>query len=353
MKSLSRELVDRAILAMVAGIEVYNKPGFPYRNESFTILAINAWELLLKAKWLELHNNNKRSLYIYERRAIKSGKRSTKEYIKRTRSKSPFTHELGYLARQLVTRKVLHPSATQNIDIMLEFRDCATHFLNENPSFENRLYEISAACVKNFANVAREWFGREVTEFDIHLMPLTFMTLPSSVAASLLNAEESNFLAFLDSVDEPAVDPESPYSVSVNIELKFIRSKAKDAFPVQVTGDSSAFPVKLTEEDIRQRYPWDYLTLTEKCKQRYEDFKANQLYHSIRKNLETDERYGRTRLLDPSNADGQKKTFFNPNILSEFDKHYSKLIANPFTPSSKPSPSPTYAQVRDRHLLER
>ena len=68
---------------MVAGIEIYNKPGFPYRNESFTILAINAWELLLKAKWLELHDNNKRSLYIYERRATNSGKRSTKEYIKR------------------------------------------------------------------------------------------------------------------------------------------------------------------------------------------------------------------------------------------------------------------------------
>ena len=55
MKSLSKELLDRTVLAMVAAIEIYNKPGFPYRNESFTILAINGWELLLKAKWLDLY----------------------------------------------------------------------------------------------------------------------------------------------------------------------------------------------------------------------------------------------------------------------------------------------------------
>ena len=51
---------------MAAAIEVYNKPGFPYRSESFTILAINGWELALKAKWLDLHRNDKRSLYVYE-----------------------------------------------------------------------------------------------------------------------------------------------------------------------------------------------------------------------------------------------------------------------------------------------
>ena len=37
---------------MIAAIEVYNKPDFKYRDESFAILAINAWELLIKARWL-------------------------------------------------------------------------------------------------------------------------------------------------------------------------------------------------------------------------------------------------------------------------------------------------------------
>ena len=313
---------------MVAAIEVYNKPGFPYRNESFAILAINAWELLLKAKWLELHGHKKQALYVYEFRQTKTGERSKKEYIKRTRSKAPFTHSIGFLSGQLVNRNVLAQSASQNIKVMLEFRDCATHFFNDSPAFYTRLYEIGTACVMNFVNVVDEWFQREVTEFDLHLMPLTFMSLPSSVKGSLFNTEEKKFLAFIDSIDEPENDPDSPYSVSVNIDFRFTKSKATDALPFRKTDDPSALQVNLTEEDIRERYPWDYVTLTERCKKRYEDFKASQKYHNIRKRLQTDERFGRLRFLDPGNARSPKKPFFSPNMLSELDKHYSKKKSN-------------------------
>ncbi|CDM66722.1 DUF3644 domain-containing protein [Pyrinomonas methylaliphatogenes] len=72
MKARSRELLDHAIAAMVAAIDVYNKPDFPYRAESFTILALNAWELLLKAKWLVMNKNRLNSLYMREG---KGGKR--------------------------------------------------------------------------------------------------------------------------------------------------------------------------------------------------------------------------------------------------------------------------------------
>ena len=329
MKSLSNELLDRAVLAMAAGIEIYNKPGFPYRNESFTILAINSWELLLKTRWLHLHGHERRSLYVYEARTTKTGTKSKRKYIKRTRSNSPFTRELGYLAKQLVNEGILNPSACRNLETMLEFRDCATHFYNEDPAFHSRLYEIGAACVKNFTTAIYEWFDREVTEFNVHLMPLTFVGPPSDVEGALLNAEQNNFLAFLDSIDEPEVDPTSPYSVRVNVDVKFTRSKAKDAPAVRVTNDPSAVPVQLTEENIRERYPWDYRTLTAKCRQRYADFKENSQYHGIRKGLENDQRDSRRRLLDPDNPNGTSKVFFNPNILGEFDKHYAKKESAP------------------------
>ncbi len=323
MKSLSKELLDRAVLAMVAAIEIYNKPKFPYRNESFAILAINAWELLVKAKWLEVNGNKKRSLYVYDHHSSPHGGRAAKR-IKRTRSGAPFTHEIGYLTKQLVNRRVLDPVVSKNIDIMLEFRDCATHFYNKSAAFDTRLYEIGAACVKNFVNIVREWFRRDVTEFDIHLMPLATMVLPAKAGSSLLNAEQSNFVAFLDSSDEPNADPEHPYSVSVTVELKFIRTKARDAMPVQVTNDPSAPSVKLTEENILEKYPWDYAKLTEKCRQRYRGFKVDREYHKLRKRLEIDNRFARRRFLDPGNVNSAKKTFFNPNIMTEFDKHYSK-----------------------------
>ena len=194
MKSLSKELQDRAIQAMAAAIEIYNKPGMPYRSESFAILAINAWELLLKAKWLDLHSHKKNSLYVYERRQTKAGCRGRQRYIKRTRSRTPFTHEAGYLAKQLVNGGKLDKSATQNIELMLEFRDCATHFYNENPVFNARLYQIGAACVKNFVTAAQEWFERDVSEFGLHLMPLTMTDIPSDVKPVMLNTEERSLL---------------------------------------------------------------------------------------------------------------------------------------------------------------
>ena len=37
-----------------------------------------------------------------------------------------------------------------------------------------------------------------------------------------------------------------------------------------------------------------------------------------------DKRYAHSRLLDPNKPKGTKKDFYSPNILSEFDKHYTK-----------------------------
>lgn len=45
-------LLENSISAALASIEIYNKPDFKYREQSFTILNINAWELLLKANAL-------------------------------------------------------------------------------------------------------------------------------------------------------------------------------------------------------------------------------------------------------------------------------------------------------------
>lgn len=309
---------------MAAAIELYNKPGLSYRNESFAILAVNGWELLLKARWLALHKNKVNSLYVYECSAASTRQGSARRRIKRTQSCAPFTHSLLYLAGQLHSKGKLDAAVLNNLKVMSEIRDCAVHFYRDSQKFNTRLYEFGAACVKNFANAVREWFGRDVTEFNLHLMPLTFMDLPSSVEGTLPSGKEKEVLAFLDGIDASDIDPNSPYSISVNVELKFTKSKSKHAVPVQVTKDPSATAVTLTEEDIRKRYPWNYKTLTARCKESYKDFRANQQYHQIRKGLETEKQYAHHRFLDPSNTKSSKKTFFNPNIMSAFDKHYTK-----------------------------
>ncbi|GIX47875.1 MAG: hypothetical protein KatS3mg131_2086 [Candidatus Tectimicrobiota bacterium] len=93
---------------------------------------------------------------------------------------------------------------------------------------------------------------------------------------------------------------------------------------MRVTTDPNAPAVRLTEEQIRDTYRWDYRTLTEKCRDRYEDFKVDKRYHELRKQIETDLRYVHVRRLDPLNPKSPRKCFYNPDILRIFDAYYTR-----------------------------
>jgi|ERR1700746_1971210 hypothetical protein len=84
-------LAEKATHAAVAAIEIYNKPGFRYREETFSILMLNAWELLLKARILKENQNRLRSIEIWEGRGTKSGGQTKKLFPKRNRAGNTMT----------------------------------------------------------------------------------------------------------------------------------------------------------------------------------------------------------------------------------------------------------------------
>jgi hypothetical protein len=60
----STDLAQKSVQAAISAIEIYNKPNFSYREEAFALLMSNAWELLLKAKWVLDHTDKQDSLYV-------------------------------------------------------------------------------------------------------------------------------------------------------------------------------------------------------------------------------------------------------------------------------------------------
>lgn len=317
MKARSLELLDRAIAAIVAAIDVYNKPDFLYRAESFTILALNAWELLLKAKWLKMNKNRLSSLYVRE------SKGSKRPRYKRTRSGSPVTHSLDFLAKKLAEQKVLNEACRKNLEALDELRNTSIHFYHRSPLLAERVQEIGMAAVKNFATAVQEWFNGDLSRFHFYLMPLSFVAVPPVAEAIELNQQEKNFLSYVRTLNDGDADPSAIYSVAINMEVRFVRSKSATATSVRLTNDPNALTVQLTEEQIRERYPWDYKELTNRCRERYSDFKVDKSYHKLRKSLEEDKRFAHERRLDPEKP-RPKKTFYAPTILNEFDKHYSR-----------------------------
>jgi hypothetical protein len=106
MAQISRSLrfARKAESALLAAIELYNKPDFRYREEAFTILALNAWELLLKAKLLAVNGNRRQCLTFYETRKTKAGKPSKRKYVKTNRTGNVHTIGIGQVIVDLETK---------------------------------------------------------------------------------------------------------------------------------------------------------------------------------------------------------------------------------------------------------
>jgi hypothetical protein len=308
---------------MVSAIEVYNKPDFRYREETFSILAINAWELLLKAKWLTDNNNKVRSLYVTEKRQRPNGKPYKHVKVKMTGAGNPFTHSLDYLAKRMAETKTLAEAAHKNIIALCEIRDSSVHFYNKSALFAVRLQEVGSACVRNYARAAQTWFNVDFSKYNFYLMPLAFVNNHKNRDAILLNKEEQNVASFLSSL-EAANDPRADYAVSLNVELKFLRSKAEDAIKIQVTNDPTAPKVQLTEQHLKDKYPLNYAALTIECARRYSDFVQNQKYHDLRKPFKADKRYCHVRKLDPDNPRSAKQEWYSQSIFNVLDQHYTK-----------------------------
>jgi len=103
------------------------------------------------------------------------------------------------------------------------------------------------------------------------------------------------------------------------------QSDKNNGLGVKLTDDPNAPAIRLEEEEIlKKKYTLDYKALTEELKKRFEDFKTNNKFHKLRKELMKDTKLSRTRYLDPNNPRSSKKDFYSPNIIKKFDKHYIK-----------------------------
>jgi hypothetical protein len=320
----AQRFVHKAEAALLAAIEVYNKPDFRYREESFAILALNAWELLLKAKLLSLNGNDPRCLYVYETRQSKSGKPTKKRYLRRNRAGNCQTLGLGPCIVALEKKGVPLPvGVRKNLDAVTEIRDNAVHFISVSSLLGKKVFEFGTAAVANFVRLAREWFAHDLSRYHLYIMPLGFLAPPQDAESIVVGSDEAQLIQYLTSLASSAdIKEDDPYQTSLTLNLKMKRTSAPNAVKVAITDDPDAPKVFLKEEDFKARYPWDYAELTKRLRKRYADFKVTAKYHKIRRAHMSEARYSMSRFLDPGNPKSARKDFFSPQILDALDKHY-------------------------------
>ena len=149
-----RHLLGNAKSAILAAIEIYNKPRFAYRDECFAILLLNAWELLLKAV---LSRKGKSVFYPKERK---------KPY--RTLSwDDAFTQAQTFFPQDL------HPlPVRRNLDLLSTYRNNAVHFYNAQ-GFGSLVYALGQTSVVSFREILEKVFDVSLAdEISWQLLPI-------------------------------------------------------------------------------------------------------------------------------------------------------------------------------------
>ena len=136
-----------AASAVLAAIEIYNKPTVEYREQTFALLMVNAWEILLKARLVQQAGGKMAAIYRRED--------SSRRYRRDPQTREPLTIGLAEaLGRADIPREV-----RDNISGLVEVRNRAAHLGVLAPDARQAVLAFGTASVQNFLRVSSRWFG--------------------------------------------------------------------------------------------------------------------------------------------------------------------------------------------------
>lgn len=141
---------------MLGAIEIYNKPNFDYRNECFTILLINSWELVAKA----LLSKCRVSIYYRKRRGQPYRTLTLDDALVRANNRGCWPSSIDSV------------SVRRNLDLLTSYRDSAVHFYNAD-GFGVVIYALARTAIENYRDLVEAAFAIDIAdEMNWELMPL-------------------------------------------------------------------------------------------------------------------------------------------------------------------------------------
>ena len=147
---LYKNLLGNSQSAMMAAIEIYNKPAFQYRDECIVILLLNSWELILKA----LISKNKESIFYQEGGNTLSWR-------------DAFSKGANYFP------STISPASTkQNLEFLSKYRNDAVHFYNQE-GFRVVLYSLAQTSIVTYRDLLLDSFDVDLSEqISWQLLPI-------------------------------------------------------------------------------------------------------------------------------------------------------------------------------------
>jgi hypothetical protein len=139
---------------MVTAIEAYNRPRNEYRDETFSILLLNAWELLLKAILSKNHET------IFYRKARRQPYRTLSLRDAYDAAKRHFPAEIDPIP------------VKRNLELIATYRDNAVHFYNES-GLSALLWALAQTSILNYRDLMLGVFDLDLArDVNWRILPL-------------------------------------------------------------------------------------------------------------------------------------------------------------------------------------
>ena len=297
-----------AISAMVAAVEIYNKPTVEYREQTFSVLLVNAWEVLLKARIVQ-ESGNRIS-------AIEQRKPNSRQFDEDSVTKGKLTIGLN----TALSRVGIPVEVRDNIREFANIRNEAVHMGILHPGLRHQILEFGTASVHNFVQLSLKWFGEPVPA--TYLLPVGFAG-EAQLAQTSIGVRQGELLKRLEEVSAEAGNGEGDFAVSLSVDVRLNRKLAGGSV-FRPTHDPTAPRVHITTDEAGDMYSNSYRSLVDMCRVRYGDFKENQKFRDlIRHEVKPDANCASFRPFTIRNKDAGTYSYDSTEVFKVLDGHYT------------------------------
>lgn len=250
----SRRLVANSLSAMLAAIEVYNKPRMEYRDEVTVVLVVNAWELALKGA---LRQAGKRIFYPKKRN-------------------EPYRTLAAEDALKQVVINKLFPAGVDgtalaaNVTALVGYRNRAVHLYAAD--LGEMVYPFLQTSVLNYRDFMLDRFNKDLADsITWQLLPLgakaptepiQFMkTEPATSAVTEVQDFIEGLRELLDKAQAAGADMQRVAAV-YDVHLNSVKAVTRADLVVSVANEGERVMVKRT--DPNQTHPYTRTKLLER-----------------------------------------------------------------------------------------
>jgi len=331
-----KELLTKSRESALLAVELYNKPAVSFKTGAYISLMIIAWTALFHAYYL------KKRIKPY----FKKGKRFEKiiEKVGNKEIKEYKWWDLSKCVKEYF--KSNNPPERKNLEFFIPLRNMIEH--RNLPELDISIFGECQSLVSNFDDFIEKEFGKSFMLSQNLSHTLQFSFIDKNILEYKKNELETknlkqivNFIKAYRSSLSTNIFQSDKYQYKV-VLIKVANHSGRNALPLKFVNYNDLSEedkqklhetgivltkekeVKIPEDKLLEDYKFQYEELCSKLKDKFPSFKRNQQFYLIkRKIIANKPNLVYSRRLDPENLKSQKKDFYHPNILKEFENYYS------------------------------